>query len=59
MAIENDWSIDTVNRIIKYVGSGTVYTVNQLYSWLMDVFDNPEYMDDPVPMSARKFWICR
>jgi len=53
MAIYDDWSIDTVNRIIKYVGTGTVYTVNQLYSWLMDVFDNPEYMDDPVPMSAR------
>ena len=53
MPIENDWSIDTVNRIIKYVGTGAVYTVNQLYSWLMDVFDNPEYMDDPVPMSAR------
>ena len=53
MPIENDWSIDTVNRIIKYVGSGEVYTVNQLYSWLMDVFDNPEYMDDPIPMTAR------
>jgi hypothetical protein len=53
MAIDTDWSIDTVNRIIKYVGNGETYTVNQLYSWLMDVFDNPEYMDDPVPMSAR------
>jgi hypothetical protein len=53
MPIDTDWSIDTVNRIIKYVGKGDVYTVNQLYSWLMDVFDNPEYMDDPIPMSAR------
>ena len=53
MAIGDDWSIDTVNRIIKYVGTGTRYTVNELYSWLMDTFDNPEYMDDPVPMSAR------
>ena len=53
MAIGDDWSIDTVNRIIKYVGTGTRYTVNALYSWLMDTFDNPEYMDDPVPMSAR------
>jgi hypothetical protein len=53
MPIDTDWLIDTVNRIIKYVGKGEVYTVNQLYSWLMDVFDNPEYMDDPVPMSAR------
>jgi len=53
MPIENDWSIDTVNRIIKYIGTGAVYTVNQLYSWLMDVFDEPEYMDDPIPMTAR------
>jgi hypothetical protein len=53
MAIADDWSIDTVNRIIKYIGTGATYTVNELYSWLMDTFDNPEYMDDPIPMSAR------
>jgi len=53
LAIQDDWSVDTVNRIIKYVGTGARYSVNELYSWLMDLFDNPEYMDDPVPMSAR------
>ena len=53
LAIADDWSVDTVNRIIKYVGSGARYSVNELYSYLMDLFDNPEYMDDPVPMDAR------
>ena len=53
MAIADDWSVDTVNRIIKYIGTGTRYSVNELYSYLQDLFDNPEYMDDPVPMSAR------
>ncbi|RLB64979.1 MAG: hypothetical protein DRH04_10955, partial [Deltaproteobacteria bacterium] len=53
MAISDDFQVDTINRIIKYVGSGTRYSVNALYSYLMDLFDNPEYMDDPVPMYAR------
>jgi len=53
MPIETDWSIDTVNRIIKYIGTGAVYSANELYSWLMDTFDDPTYMDDPVPEEAR------
>lgn len=31
----------------------TNYTVNQLYSWLMDTFDEQGAMDDTVPMSAQ------
>jgi len=53
VAIGDDWSIDYVNRRITYVGSGTRYTANELYSWLMDVFDEPEQMDDPIPMTAQ------
>lgn len=53
MAIGDDWAIDTVNKRIYHVTGTTVYTVNELYSWLMDTFDELEYMDDPVPMSAQ------
>jgi len=33
-------------------GSTTVYTVNELYSWIMDTFDELTQMDDPVAMKA-------
>ena len=38
---------------IKYTGSGTTYTVNQLYSALQDLFDELNQMDDGTPMSAQ------
>jgi hypothetical protein len=59
MAIADDFSIDYVNKRITYTGtfSGgiapTRYTVNELYSYLQDTFDEPAQMDDPVPMSAQ------
>jgi len=59
MAIGDDFTIDYVNRRIYYSGSwtGTIadnrYTVNELYSYLQDTFDEPAQMDDPVPMSAQ------
>lgn len=59
MAIQDDWVIDYINKRIwnKYAwgqgGSNTVYTVNQLYSWLMDVFDEQGAMDDEIPMTAQ------
>lgn len=59
MAIQDDFVIDTVNRRIYYATPfvydrpPTIYTVNQLYSWLMDTFDEPGYMQYSVPMSAQ------
>jgi hypothetical protein len=55
MAIANDISIDYVNKIIQEspTASGVVHSVNALYSYLMDVFDELTQMDDKVPMSAQ------
>src|SRR3972149_3012600 len=59
MTIGDDFSIDYVNKRIwnKYAwgqgGSTTVYTVNALYSHLMNEFDEQGGMDDDVPMSAQ------
>ena len=53
MAIGDDWTIDYVNKRIYHSSGTTVYTVNQLYSWLMDTFDEQGTMDDDIPMSAQ------
>lgn len=52
MPIGDDWTIDTVLKRIYHSAGTTVYSVNELYSWLMDTFDEQAYMDDPTPMSA-------
>jgi len=55
MAIADDVSIDYINKIIGRDASPstTVYTVNALYSYLMDTFDELTQLDDEVPMSAQ------
>ncbi len=53
MAIADDWSINYALKTITHTAGTTVYTVNELYSWLMDVFDDASQMDDPVPMSGQ------
>lgn len=59
MAIQDDFVIDYVDRKITYTPAfaherpATIYTVNELYSYLQDTFDEPAQMDDPVPMSAQ------
>lgn len=59
MAIQDDFVIDYVDLKITYNTTfvhdrpPNIYTVNELYSWLQDEFDEPEQMDDPVPMSAQ------
>jgi len=53
MAIESDFSIEYVNKRVYHSSGTTVYDVNDLYSWMMDVFDELDQMDDPVPMSAQ------
>ena len=44
---------ETRQKRIVYTGSGTTYTVNQLYSALQDLFDELTQLDDGVPMSAQ------
>jgi hypothetical protein len=57
--IDTDFTIDYTDQTITYVGGFTNgiadyrYTMNELYSWLMDEFDEPQHMDDPNPMSAQ------
>lgn len=53
MAIGDDFTIDYVNQRIYHSSGATIYTVNELYSYLMDTFDELAQMDDTVPMSAQ------
>lgn len=53
MAIADDWTINYSLKTITHSSGATVYTVLELYSWLMDLFDDATQMDDPVPMSAQ------
>jgi len=59
MAIQDDFTIDYVDRKITYTTAfvddrpPNIYTVNELYSFLQDTFDEPAQMDDPIPMSAQ------
>ena len=51
-AIAADWTIDLTYETIKHTSGTTVYTVNHLYSYLLDYFDELGYLDDQIPMSA-------
>jgi hypothetical protein len=53
MAIADDWTISTVAKTITHTANTTTYTALEMYTWLMDVFDELDYMDDDVPMSAQ------
>ena len=53
MAIQDDWTINYSAKTITHSSGSTVYTTLEMYSWLMDVFDDANQMDDPVPMSAQ------
>lgn len=59
MAIGDAWDLDYVTKrvynkkALGVDGETTVYSVQALYSWLMDIFDELAQMDDPVPMSAQ------
>ncbi len=50
--ISSDFTIDATLKTIKHSLNSNVYTVDQLYSWLQDYFDELNYLDDQVPMSA-------
>jgi len=52
MAISDDFSLNYTTKKISH-STGTIrYTVNALYSWLMDLFDDAGQMDDTVPIKA-------
>ncbi len=52
--IEKDFIINFEKKIISYnpKGSKQVYTLNQLYSYLQDLFDEPMNMKHGIPISA-------
>lgn len=52
--IGNDFEFDYNNKRLSHKASGTaVFTVNELYSWAQNTFDELVQMDDDVPMSAQ------
>jgi hypothetical protein len=53
MALTNTYAVSTTNKTISYVSGGAVDTVRDLYSWLMDTFDELGVLDDTIPMSAQ------
>jgi hypothetical protein len=54
MPIDSDFHIDTDNRRIYHDASGTaIYTVQELYCWLMDYFDESTTIDDTIPMTSQ------
>ncbi len=53
MPISSDFTIDYVNQRVYHSSGTTIYTVNALYSYLMDTFDELTQMDDTIPMSAQ------
>lgn len=53
MAIADDFTINYPAKTITHSAGTTIYAVNALYSWLMDLFDDAGQMDDDVPMSAQ------
>lgn len=53
MAIADDFTVDYVAKTVTHTSGTTTYSVNALYSWLMDLFDESAQMDDEIPMSAQ------
>ena len=53
MSVLTDFSLDTVNSIIKHTAGTTVFSANQLYSQIQDWMDDAAYMDFTPPMSAQ------
>ena len=53
--IEKDFKIDFKNKKIslKPKGSGEDYSVRDLYSFLMDLLDEPENMRYDIPIEAK------
>ena len=53
--INEDWAFDVRANLLRvhYIGSGTpIWSTRMLYSLAQDTYDQQDYMDNPVPMSA-------
>jgi hypothetical protein len=52
--IKVDFILNPGKKIISHnpKGSGKIYSVKEFYSYLMDTFDDPEYMRYEVPIEA-------
>lgn len=53
MAIFDDFTINYTYKTIYHSNGTSTYTVNEFYSWLMDVFDESGTIDDDIPMTAQ------
>lgn len=53
MAIQDDFTLNYTAKTITHTSGSTRYTVNALYSWLMDLFDDSGQMDDAISISAQ------
>lgn len=53
MAISDDFLIDAEHRLIRHETGNTVYTVNELYTYIQDYFDDIMFLSYTVPMSAQ------
>lgn len=53
--ITKDFKIDFEGKKIFYnpKGSGKIYSVNELYSYLQDTFDEPKNMQYDTPIEAK------
>jgi hypothetical protein len=50
----SDFTVDTTNKLIKYInGSGTIFTVKELYTYVLDYVDEESTIQHQVPMSAQ------
>ena len=50
--MHKDFKIDFERKKISYIGK-KLYSAKELYSFLMDLFDEPEMMKYDIPMVAR------
>lgn len=50
MAIADDWTIDYTAKTITHSSGSTIYTVRELYTYLMDEFDELTQGDDDPPL---------
>ena len=51
--IEKDFEIDFKNKKISFKGKDKEYTAPDLYSFLMDTFDESENMKYDIPIEAK------
>ena len=58
--IAKDFKIDFINKRISYnpKGSGKIYTINELYSYLQTLFARRENMRYEVPTEAKSKTEC-